>query len=160
MHSLFLITYDSSKRHQNLFHIADARYLYVAYLLFHLSGTCTVCKKKNGLTAIPRNVCFLPNFGSSDPTSDHDVTLVGPGSASLTAEFNGYFSKTFKKPSEQVLDTNIYAYSLEYAIPKAFSGLPKFYTYLALADCEAQFQMLELAGAYMKVIFHQLHMYL
>ena len=60
----------------------------------------------------------------------------------------GYFGK----PSELVLDTNIYAYSLEYSMPSLFENLGAFYNILMpKLDFEPKYQMLELAGAYMKV---------
>ena len=108
---------------------ADARYLYVTFLLAHLSGEkLTVCSRdKDNKIEIPKYACFLPPYGSTTATSDYDVGLIGPASGSLTVAFNDYFQKKFNKPSEQVFDTNIYAFSLEYALPEMFTGLTLFY---------------------------------
>ena len=57
--------------------------------------------------------------------SDYDVGLVGPKSGDLLANFNDKFEEMFGKSSEEVFDTNIYAYTLEYAIPSKFEGTAK-----------------------------------
>ncbi len=120
-----------------------------------LSGkTLTGCSKdKNGKIIEPLYVCFPVPYGTASPTSDYDVGLIGPTAGSLTIEFNKYFNNKFNGiPSEDVFDTNVYGYSLEYAMPQAFSGLTGFYmTVLPKFDFDPQFQMLELAGAYRKV---------
>ena len=124
----------------------------------------------SGKTKLPKNgVCFPKPCGSTSPTSDYDVSLIGQESGLVVAEFNKRFEapindapmdykslgKTasyFGKPSEQVFDTNIYAYSLEYAMPSLYDGLGTFYRNLMRKlDFYPQFQMLELVGAYMKV---------
>ena len=131
-------------------------------MLFELSGKkLKAClKDKNDKIIVPATVCFLPPYGTTSATSDYDVGLIGRTSGSLTVAFNEYFTKTFSKASEQVFDTNIYGFSLEYAIPQIFTGLTLFYNrVLPLLDFEPQFQMLELAGAYMKVNRYLTYLY-
>jgi hypothetical protein len=125
-------------------------------LLFEASErTLTACLKDiTGKFKEPKYVCFPEPYGTASPTSDYDVGLIGPNGGSVTIKFNQEFNTKFNGiASEEVLDTNIYAYSLEYAIPQAFVGLPTFYQkVLPTFDFDFKFQMLELAGAYMKVI--------
>ena len=61
--------------------------------------------------------------GSATSTSDYDASLVGSQSGLVTARFNEMFDEIFHKPSEEVFDTNIYAFSLEYAMPYIYVGL-------------------------------------
>ena len=116
----------------------------------------------SGKIKFPGGVCFPAPYGSTSATSDYDVGLIGKNSGLVVAEFNKRFEDSvttsplvvghFGKPSELVFDTNIYAYSLEYAMPSLFEGLSIFYSNLMpKLDFYPQFQMLELAGAYMKV---------
>ena len=64
--------------------------------------------------------CHPVNYGSLDCTSDEDIGLIGKKAGILVKAFNKYFDKTFEKTSEQIMDTNVYAYSVEYAVPSLF----------------------------------------
>ena len=79
-------------------------------------------QKKNFKYVVPDYSCFPVPYGSARSTSDYDVGLVGPKSGDLLANFNDKFEEMFGKSSEEVFDTNIYAYTLEYAIPSKFEG--------------------------------------
>ena len=129
-----------------LLYITAARYIFVTYLLYqesrdqddkgkYLDGTgklkpCDVVFKKQNAEeqrktfkyVIPDYSCFPVPYGSARSTSDYDVGLVGPKSGDLLANFNDKFEEMFWKSSEEVFDTNIYAYTLEYAIPSKFEG--------------------------------------
>ncbi|CAB4014517.1 Hypothetical predicted protein, partial [Paramuricea clavata] len=105
-------------------------------------------------------VCFLPPYGTTSPTSDYDVGLIGKDSGLVAATFNTKFEEpdAFGKPSELVFDTNIYGYSLEYSMPSLFVDLSTFYTLLMpKLDFKPRYQMLELAGAYVKLHQHSSH---
>ena len=134
---------------KELLFITAARYLYVTFLLYEESkpqdkkgfyvkgskGRVKPCKTiitrrdtgkgpielKN--YEIPSYSCYPPPYGSATATSDYDVGLVGPKSGELLANFNDKFAEQFKKSSEEVFDTNIYAYTLEYAMPSMFIGM-------------------------------------
>ena len=122
-----------------LLYITAARYIFVKYLLYQesrdqddkgnylkVSGKlkpCDVLKKgKTFKYVIPDYSCFPVPYGSARSTSDYDVGLVGPKSGDLLANFNDKFEEMFGKSSEEVFNTNIYAYTLEYAIPSKFEG--------------------------------------
>ncbi len=99
-------------------------------------------------------VCFLAPYGSATCTSDYDVALVGKDAGSLTEKFNNYFqsARGFKKPSELVFDTNVYAFTLEYAIPFIFAKLSvNFAKKVEENEQTINFKMQELASAYYKV---------
>ena len=134
---------------KELLFITAARYLYITFLLYQESKPqdekgdyvmgkkgkvkpCeTVIRRLNtGGRAldvldykIPSYSCYPPPYGSATATSDYDVGLVGPKSGELLANFNDKFAEKFKKSSEEVFDTNIYAYTLEYAMPEKFIGM-------------------------------------
>ncbi|XP_032236839.1 uncharacterized protein LOC116617858 [Nematostella vectensis] len=151
------------KDNGRLLAITDARYLYVTHLLFELSEErLTGCQEQDGKTKVPDEVCFPAPYGSASPTSDYDVGLIGPESGSLTAKFNDYFEKhkegdqlLFGKPSERVFDTNIYAFTLEYAMPDLYvfqgAGSTAFPKDLFNANLKAYYQMQELASSYFKL---------
>lgn len=153
VNSDWAITVDKWKTEEGgkyLLFITAARYIYVTFLLFQESrpqdekgnyqkggeGRLIPCEtvvretvKVGGkdidiiLYKIPEYSCYPPPYGSATPTSDYDVGLVGPKSGELLANFNGKFEGMFKKSSEEVFDTNIYAYTLEYVIPSKFIGM-------------------------------------
>ncbi len=131
--------------------------MYVTYLLYvHSKYKLEACEHEplHGKIKFTSEVCFLPPYGTTSATSDYDVGLVGKKSGFVASEFNTEFEKpaAFGKPSEIVFDTNIYGYSLEYSMPSLFVELPGFYTLLMpKLDFNPRFQMLELAGAYVKV---------
>ena len=68
----------------------------------------------------------LSHMEVQEAPSDYDVGLVGPKSGDLLANFNDKFEEMFGKSSEEVFDTNIYAYTLEYAIPSKFEGTASY----------------------------------
>ena len=72
----------------------------------------------------------------------------------LTENFNVYFEGigVFGKPSELVFDVNVYAFTLEYAMPFNFVGLPQeFANNIAQKERTIASKMQELASAYVKV---------
>ena len=98
--------------------ITAARYLYVTVLLYQESKPLDVIDYK-----IPWYSCYPSPYGSATETSDYDVGLVGPKSWELMANFNYKFSDQFRKSSDEVFDTNIYAYNFGYAMPAKFVGM-------------------------------------
>ena len=153
---------DVTKGHKNkLLKITAARYLLVTHILWLVSGKkLTACKeKRSSYTDIPQSweipeggVCFPKPYGSATYKSDYDVGLIGKDSGTVTQKFNSYFKKTFGLPSELVFDTNVYAFTLEFAMPKMFPSLPLSFT-LGLHKLEQfrWYKMQELASAYYKV---------
>ena len=149
----------------NLLYITAARYLLVTYILWVKSdGKLIPCEEKreeygknNRLErfVIPRSVCFPKPYGSATYKSDYDVGLIGKDSGKVTKQFNEYFQSAevgFGKPSELVFDTNVYAFTLEYAMPRHFLKLPvRFTEELEKLEQKLEYRMLELAGAYYKV---------
>lgn len=139
-----------------LLYVTAARYLFVTRVLMEVSGeTLTSCGRDGVLNKIPSSVCYPEPYGTASCTSDYDVGLIGKDSGSVTAKFNNYFqdpSNGFNKPSELVFDTNVYAFTLEYAMPSIFSGLPSnFENQVVTAECTINYQMQELASSYYKV---------
>ena len=118
-------------RKNKLLMITAARYLLVTSILYKESRrTLIPCSRE--LTrqgkkyVIPKRtgVCYPVPYGSASYKSDYDVGLIGKQSGSLTERFNKYFERTFGRPSELVFDTNVYAFTLEFAIPSMFINLP------------------------------------
>ena len=141
----------------NLLYITAARYLLVTHILYVQSGNklhpCVTTVEKT--IAIPDSgVCYPAPYGSATCTSDYDVGLIGKNAGFLTEKFNTYFqgAQEFGKPSELVFDTNVYAFTLEYAMPFLFAKLPgNFAAGVARNEQTIDFKMQELAGAYYKV---------
>ena len=101
-------------------------------------------------------VCFPLPYGSATYKSDYDVGLIGVNSGTLTQSFNQYFQAAapngFGKPSELVFDTNVYAFTLEFAMPAMFLKLPnKFAAKVAKLETKVKYKMQELASAYYKM---------
>ena len=151
----------TKNQNYKLLKITAARYLLVTHILWLVSGKkLTACKeKRNSYTDIPQSweipeggVCFPKPYGSATYKSDYDVGLIGKDSGNVTQEFNRYFEDKFKIPSELVFDTNVYAFTLEFAMPKMFPSLPLSFT-LGLHKFEQfrWYKMQELASAYYKV---------
>ena len=151
----------TKNQNYKLLKITAARYLLVTHILWLVSGKkLTACKeKRNSYTDIPQSweipeggVCFPKPYGSATYKSDYDVGLIGKDSGTVTQEFNRYFEDKFKIPSELVFDTNVYAFTLEFAMPKMFPSLPLSFT-LGLHKFEQfrWYKMQELASAYYKV---------
>jgi len=141
----------------NLLYITAARYLFVTHILYVQSGNklqpCVSTADKK-ITIPDSGVCYPAPYGSATCTSDYDVGLVGKDAGVLTEKFNAYFqgAQGFGKPSELVFDTNVYAFTLEYAMPFLFVKLPG--TFAAGVEKNEQtinFKMQELASAYYKV---------
>jgi len=145
----------------NLLYITAARYLFVTHVLYVQSNNklqlCVTINpdKRFKKTTIPDSgVCYPVPYGSATCTSDYDVGLVGKDAGFLTEKFNEYFQGTqgFGKPSELVFDTNVYAFTLEYAMPFLFVKLPgTFATGVEKNEQTINFKMQELASAYYKV---------
>ena len=127
----------------SLLYITAARYVFATYILYQESrpqnedGTyidgekgrlvpCEVKMKTDDIHIdyfiLPEYSCYPSPIGSATATSDYDVSLIGPKSGELVANFNDKFKEMFGEASEIVFDTNIYAYSLEYAIPSKVRG--------------------------------------
>ena len=141
----------------NLLYITAARYLFVTHILYVQSGNklhpC-VTTVDNKIAIPDSGVCYPAPYGSATCTSDYDVGLVGRDAGFLTEKFNAYFqgAQGFGKPSELVFDTNVYAFTLEYAMPFLFVKLPgTFAADVAKNEQTINFKMQELAGAYYKV---------
>ena len=97
-------------------------------------------------------VCFPKPYGSATCKSDYDVGLIGKDAGFLTKKFNDFFEITFGKPSELVFATNVYAFTLEFAMPSIFQKLPTgFANSVAQKEQTVNFKMQELAIAYYKV---------
>ena len=151
----------TKNQNYKLLKITAARYLLVTHILWLVSGKkLTACKeKRDNYTGIPQSwkipeggVCFPKPYGSATYKSDYDVGLIGKDSGTVTQKFNSYFQTTFKLPSELVFDTNVYAYTLEFAMPKMFPNLPRsFISDLHNLEQMGRYKMQELASAYYKV---------
>ena len=136
--------------------ITAARYLLVTNILYTQSSfpKLTPCSKsQEGKYVIPlKGVCYPAPYGSASYKSDYDVGLIGTDSGSLTERFNDYFQTRFKKPSEFVFDTNVYAFTLEFAIPSMFINLPwNFQPQVTDYEKTDDFKIQELVSAYYKV---------
>ena len=140
----------------NLLYITAARYLLVTHILYEQSGKkLAPCARAGKQIVIPDSgVCYPAPYGSATCTSDYDVGLVGKDAGFLTEKFNAYFqgASGFRKPSELVFDTNVYAFTLEYAMPFLFTKLPAdFAKGVEKNEQTINFKMQELASAYYKV---------
>ena len=140
-----------------LLYITAARYLLVTHILYTQSnGKLVVCERNSidNKLEIPDSVCFPEPFGGASCTSDYDVSLAGKDAGYVTAKFNNYFQSAdgFGKPSEIVFDTNVYAFTLQYALPDLFAGLPTgFSSGVKVKEQTTYYKMQELASAYYKV---------
>ena len=147
----------TQKECTKLLYITAARYLFVTYILYVQSDKKLVpCSRLNNKIAIPPSgVCYPEPYGTASCTSDYDVGLVGQDAGILTEKFNRYFESTqgFRKSSELVFDTNVYAFTLEFAMPFLFEGFPDstFATRVAQLENTVDYKMQELASAYYKV---------
>ena len=140
----------------DLLYITAARYLLVTYILYEQSGFKLIpCARTvdNKKIVIPDSgVCYPAPYGSATCTSDYDVGLVGKDAGFLTEKFNNYFQVAFGKPSELVFDTNVYAFTLEFAMPFYFDKLPPYFDdEVAKKEQTINSKMQELASAYYKV---------
>ena len=149
---------DTKKSFDNtaLLKITAARYLLVTSILYTQSSIpkLTPCSKsQEGKYVIPlKGVCYPAPYGSASYKSDYDVGLIGTESGSLTERFNKYFQTNFNKPSEFVFDTNVYAFTLEFAIPSMFINLPwNFQPQVTDDEKTDNFKIQELVSAYFKV---------
>ena len=122
----------------NLFYITAARYLIVTHILRVQSNSKLIACRENrdkysGIIQsfdIPATgVCFPSPYGSATYKSDYDVGLIGVNSGTVTQRFNQYFQAAtpngFGKPSELVFDTNVYACTVEFAMPAIFLKIPR-----------------------------------
>lgn len=123
----------------NLLIVIAARYFYVIYVLNSLRGerTFELCDQPTGQNLIvpPAGECLVKPRGVTTCNSDFDIALLGARSGSLTALFSQFFQENpgqlqkmsvpgFGKTSEEVLDVNVHAFTLEFAMPSIFQGLP------------------------------------
>ena len=144
--------------------ITAARYLLVTSILYVKSHwkliPCPGGKGEKYLIPNPTGVCYPVPYGSASYKSDYDVGLIGAESGSLTKKFNEYFQSTFRRPSELVFDTNVYAFTLEFAIPSMFKYLPwTFKTQLTNDERTDEFKLQELASAYFKVFKYNIEFF-
>lgn len=149
---------------RDVLYLTAARYLLVTYILYTQStgqSLIPCLKLSDGRYQIPaEGVCYPVPYGSAGWSSDYDVGLIGTSSGTLTKRFNEYFKIRFHMPSELVFDTNIYAFTLEYAMPFMFGGLPDtFLKDLTKKEETANFKMQELAGAYYKVYKYNINFF-
>ncbi|XP_078361861.1 uncharacterized protein LOC144646191 [Oculina patagonica] len=142
----------------DLLYITAARYLLVTQVLYEQSSNklipCAKTADGKQIVIPDSGVCFPAPYGSATCTSDYDVGLVGKNSGIVTERFNAYFQGVggFDKPSELVFDTNVYAFTLEYAMPFYFDKLPvSFAENVVRNEQMYNFKMQELASAYFKV---------
>ena len=141
----------------NLLYITAARYLLVTHILYvESSKKLQPCESTTDKKIrIPDSgVCYPAPYGSATCTSDYDVGLVGKDAGDLTEKFNAYFqgAQGFGQPSELVFDTNVYAFTLEYAMPFLFVKLPSsFVAGVEKNELKIEWRMQELASAYYKV---------
>ena len=151
----------TKNQNYKLLKITAARYLLVTHILWLVSEEkLTACKEKRDYyTGIPQSwkipeggVCFPKPYGSATYKSDYDVGLIGKDSGTVTQEFNKYFQEKFSLPSELVFDTNVYAFTLEFAMPSMFHKLPSpFTSVIGTFEKMRKYRMQELASAYYKV---------
>ena len=139
-----------------LLYITAARYLLVTHVLYTESDGMVVPCERNADNdiEIPDSVCYPKPYGGASCTSDYDVGLIGKDAGYVTEKFNNYFQgeNGFGKPSEVVFDTNVYAFTLEYAMPFLFAGLPTgFSSGVECNENTTNYKMRELASAYFKV---------
>ena len=138
-------------------YITAARYLYVTHVLYLKSGGKLIpCSSSGKKITIPASgVCYPKPYGTASCTSDYDVGLVGRDAGILTKNFNEYFQnrEPFEKPSELVFDTNVYAFTLEYAMPHLFADFPNpdFAKNVEKEEKTVKYRMQEVASAYYKV---------
>ncbi|KAL9980145.1 hypothetical protein ACROYT_G008692 [Oculina patagonica] len=145
----------------DLLYITAARYLLVTQFLYEQSSykliPCAKTVDGKNIVIPVSGVCYpAPPIGSATCTSDYDVGLVGKDAGFLTEKFNNFFQGVngYGKPSEHVFDTNVYAFTLEYAMPFNFEMLPKDVSFPGEVEKKEQthnFKMQELAGALYKV---------
>jgi len=139
-----------------LLYITAARYLLVTHILYIESeGKLVVCERNaDTKLKISDSVCFPEPFGGASCTSDYDVSLAGKDAGYVIEKFNNYFQSAdgFGKPSEMLFDTNVYAFTLQYAMPSLFAGLPTdFASGVKDKEKTIYYKMQELASAYYKV---------
>ena len=139
-----------------LLYITAARYLLVTHILYTESDRKVVPCERNADNdiEIPESVCYPKPYGGASCTSDYDVGLIGKDAGYVTEKFNNYFQgpSGFGKPSEIVFDTNVYAFTLEYAMSFLFAGLPTdFSSGVKENEITINYRMQELASAYYKV---------
>ena len=82
--------------------------------------------------------------------------LIGVNSGTVTQRFNQYFQAAtpngFGKPSELVFDTNVYACTVEFAMPAIFLKIPRtFADKVVRLETKVKYKMQELASAYYKI---------
>lgn len=157
----------STGRCTNLLYVTAARYLYVTHVLNLLRGEMTFgpCNADSGsgnLIVPPAGVCYPAPYGSATCTSDYDVALVGERSGSLTALFNQFFLESvsrdpivvgFGKSSEELFDTNVYAFTLEFAMPNIYVGLSaEFVTQVNDMNGSLHYTIQEVVSAIMKML--------
>ena len=110
---------------QNMLHIVAARQLYVTYVITKVGPQdIKLCEtqgnKGEEQFIIPTSACFPRNPGSARCSSDYDVSLIGPKAGGIVSDYWKYFKKTFGMSSEALFDNNLYAFSLEMALPELF----------------------------------------
>ncbi|XP_028399825.1 uncharacterized protein LOC114523163 [Dendronephthya gigantea] len=122
----------------HLLHIIAARYHYVVYVLNILFsdrkfGPCKYDPVSKTLENPTEHECFVVPLHPITCTSDFDIALMGTRSGSLAARFNQFFLEPlgadkfvpgFGKSSEEVFGANIFAFTLEYALPDVVRNMP------------------------------------
>lgn len=156
----------SSGECANLLYVTAARYLYVTYVLDMVSGDltfapCDIDSSTRNLIVPDAGVCFPAPHGVVTCTSDFDIALVGKRSGSLTARFNQFFREPlgldssvagFGKTAEEIFDTNVHAFTLEFAMPSIYSGLTQeFVTEAEIINAHIKFRIQEVVSAILKM---------
>ena len=111
---------------KNMLQVIAARQVYVTYILKKAAKKAfnnddfKLCEKEGNMFIIPEYACYPPNSGSKRCTSDYDVSLLGPHAGSIVPIYNKHFKTTFGMTSDALFDNNLYAFSLEFAVPELF----------------------------------------
>ena len=142
---------------QNLLYISAARHVYYISILYKQSDNpISTCEEnEDDMYVVPSDYCYPVNYGSLTCTSDEDVGLIGPRAGIMVKKFNEYFTETFELTSEKVMNANVYAYSLEYAMPQIFEfqGIEghKYKTEMEKRDKTRKYKMEDIVIALYKV---------
>ena len=148
----------------NLLYITAARYLLVTYTLYEASNgkliPCKETRKKDDNILLNYTRFLVPEYVFLDlvaaahtnltTTSGSLEKILEPSQSALMC----FFQCEFGKPSELVFDTNVYAFTLEFAMPSMFLKLPNAFPHaVAKLEQTVNYRMQELASAYYKVFF-------
>lgn len=156
----------STRECTNLLYVTAARYMYVIYVLNLLRDQMTFapCDEHAGSKKImvpAAGACFPVPHDVVTCTSDFDIALVGERSGTLAALFNQFFREPlgtdpivagFGKSVEEIFDTNVHAFTLEYAMPAIFGGITReFHAQVNIMNGYIKFKVQEVVSAIIKM---------